>query len=157
MYKPFVNDLKETAFHCVSYTIKVPAGVHIEDLSNPSWWTHIAALLKPGDIVNVYALDQSLDVELRVVAVEAAGPRLRPLRVFADRAAMERLAERREAAADERAQRPAYFAKWQGPSAKWCVIRAETLEMVTRELSSREDAEAEVARLVADQKPAVVD
>ena len=156
MYKPFVNDLKETPFACVSYTIKVPSGVHIDDLSNPSWWTHIRALLKPGDLVNVFALDQSLDVELRVLAVDVAGPKLRVLRAYADPVAMERLVEQREASAEERAQRPAFFAKWQGPTAKWCVIRAETLEVVVRELATREDAVAEVERLLAEQAMAVV-
>lgn len=156
MYKPFVNDLKETSFQCVSYTIKVPSGVHMDDLANPAWWTHIAGILKPGDLVNVFALDQSLDVELRVITVDVTGPKLRVLRAFADPTAMERLEIQRAASADEQAKKPPFFAKWQGPTAKWCVIRAETLDVVKREIASREDAESEAVRLSAAQTMAVV-
>ena len=152
MYRPYAADLKETAYCAADYTIQVPGGVHIDDIMKPAWWAYLAGL-KAGDKVTIYALDGSLDVELRVLWVGNTGPKLRVLREYADDVIMGRIAARRTPA-DEPAK-PPYVTKLAGPL-KWVVVRTDTGDRVAEKIATREEAEEKVAELTAAYGQAVV-
>lgn len=155
MYRPLAGDLKESTYTFSSYTIKAPPGVHIDDLKLASFWSRVQGL-KAGDTVTVLSQDNALDVELRVVAMSETGPKMRMLRAYADKVAMAKILERRSAKEVEEANKDPFFIKWLGPSAKYAVLRTDTLAPITRDLPTREDAEAELERLMEAHSEAVV-
>lgn len=92
----------------------VPASVTLEDLTNPTLWTNIAAQVKPGDEIRVTVEDYSFVALLHVTY--ASGNQLRVKVVYASK--LDDVSGVHNA--DE-----LYEAKLKGPR-KWCVVEKAT-------------------------------
>lgn len=62
------NDLSLASKHILEFHVFVPSGVLINDILNPSAWTHIAQKLQPMSHIFVTAEDNSYCALLRVLS-----------------------------------------------------------------------------------------
>lgn len=62
------NDLNLASKHILEFHVFVPSGVTIDDVLNPSSWTHIAQKLQPMSHIFVTAEDNTFCALLRVVS-----------------------------------------------------------------------------------------
>jgi hypothetical protein len=118
-----------------AYHVKAPYGTTIEDVLRPTFWSFHVSLLKPGDLVDVVAEDNSFDVTLRVVDKAIGKVVMRELRRWTGEAKAQPGAE-----PDSGNVTPGFTVSF-APKTKWRVIRdADRLEMV-RDFPTRTDAE----------------
>lgn len=117
------------------YHVRAPYGTTIEDVLRPTFWSFHVNLLKPGDLVDVVAEDNSFDVTVRVVDKAIGKVVVRELRRWVGEAKVKPGTEEGEVVTI-----PGFTVSF-APRTKWRVIRnADKLEMV-RDLASRADAE----------------
>jgi hypothetical protein len=63
-----------------SWFYRAPPEVKLENLTDPEFWAHVSRQLRPLDIIDVVARDQSYDAQYRVAAIMGFIVTLRPLR-----------------------------------------------------------------------------
>lgn len=135
--------------------VKAPLGLVISDLVRPSFWSHHAAKLQIGDLIDVVAEDNTFDVTLRVVSKGAAGAvMVRPIRVWreGDEAMIESVAPvARKAPAifmqpkvetpsvPEEDDVPGFKISF-APSQRWRVVRRSDGNMVHKGAQSKDEA-----------------
>jgi|AGTN01.3.fsa_nt_gi hypothetical protein len=108
------NGLKEAASVRNVWTVTPEFGIPHEALLKDGYWAHVSAKLRPGDHIEVLAIDGSYFAELLVLDAGKLYAKVRSLRhVKLDAVEVpesELMVEGLEA-------------KWQGPVLKWCVLR----------------------------------
>jgi len=103
------------------YSLFPPPGVTREHVVDPNYWVHIASRLKANDRIEVVAEDGSLDMDLRVIAVDPSVQKLwAQVRVL------------RSYEAEAVAEKPAvdtggYRYEWAGPVHRWRVMFGDEL------------------------------
>lgn len=60
--------LKPADFERTRYFLAVDAGTTMQDVTGTEIWAHVHKALKPMDVVEVVAVDGSIDVDIRLVA-----------------------------------------------------------------------------------------
>lgn len=60
-------------WHCL-----VPDDTLIEDVLKPVYWVHVMGRLKPGALVDILSRDGSLDMQVRVLAIQNGNVMVRP-------------------------------------------------------------------------------
>jgi hypothetical protein len=102
-------------------------GTPYADLFRPVYWSHIAARLRPGDIIEIRAENMSYYAELMVTGAErqaAAVVELRKVELTPQAKALPSV-------------EAAYKVEFKGPHLKWCVIRIADRARMREQCDSR--------------------
>lgn len=132
--------LTQDRFQTAEYTRTeyrvVPAeGVTFEEVLQPSYWTHVAHLLKVGDHIEVFPDTQEYWAELLVIGVE---------RLAVDVQTITKM-DVRTGQLPENPATSNFEVVWKGPQHKWCVIRkGENGGYVKRGLPNKVQANKEL-------------
>lgn len=78
-------------WHCV-----VDNDTLITDILKPVYWVHVYGFLRPGALVDIVSKDYTLDITLRVTAVQNGIVSVRPIRVYEDTKAREEVYKQRK-------------------------------------------------------------
>lgn len=130
------NRLQLAEHYIKSYAVVLPEAVSLDDALKPEYWAHVGPKLKQHDIVRLIPEDGSYFAEAIVLAAGKGYARLKVLR-------HEVLFGNDNAEADSVAA-PALvelYVKWQGPHAKWAVIRKSDSEKLRDGFSDKGEAE----------------
>lgn len=104
------SHFKQAAQATRRWSVTTPDGVSFDDLLRPDYWTHVAAKLTPGDIIEVHAVDASYYAELYVRVTSKLEARVAVLTKY-------------EFTSAESVEAPGYAVKWRGPARRWGVVR----------------------------------
>lgn len=139
--KLIIPRFKQAEYERTPWRASIEAGIGIDDVLRPEFWSHVAAKMKPYDIVEVVAEDGAYYAELLVLScdrlwakvqvktfMELNGPQVDPLLTSP-------LAS-------------GYKVEYKGPTLKHCVIRLSDNEIVQKEIARKADAEVWVAEHV---------
>lgn len=97
------------------WAIELQADATREDLERPSFWSHEASKMKPGDRVEAAWEDGQKWADLLVMSSGPGAVRMHIIHFM----------EQDGATAQDSGFEPTLTkVEWKGPSAKWCVIRA---------------------------------
>lgn len=110
------------------------AGVPFEDMLEPAYWSHVAAKLRGGDVIEVYPEDATYFARLmvrRTARLEAVVSKIEQV-VF-------------DAAAEPTIPADTYEAAWKGPHRKWSVVRLADKEIVKDGFENRDGATTWIA------------
>lgn len=134
------NLMQQAEFARNVFHVKAPVGITIEDITNPEFFSHVAARLHSGDRIELVAEDLSFFMEVIVLDARANYARVSILRQVAIAAPV--------------AAGPAsdtYTIKWGSAEAKFRVIRKSDKVVMKEGFASKADAEgyaAELAKVV---------
>jgi hypothetical protein len=123
------------------FFVSVPAGFTAEDVQNPEFWQFVARRLKVNDRIEIVTEDGTLDMDVRVTAVD---PRffwahVRVLRVTTSAVST---------VESEKADPDGYIIEWGGPTHRFRIIdRGKNL--IERDFPSRDAAMAKLAEIKA--------
>jgi hypothetical protein len=124
----------KTAEHVVrEWSVVAEAGTKFEELSNPGYWSHVAKLLSPGNIIHIHTDDCTFYARLYVKDVAPLSARVVPLEHL-DLTVVERLEAPEE-----------YEVEWAGPHHKHRIIRKKDRAVIQPGFESREAALAAMA------------
>lgn len=128
--------LTPTAFKQAEYVRNVFAvtpenGTPYEALLEPSYWSHVAAQLRPQDKIEVIAEDQSYYALLLVTSANKLSAKVAPIQYNDLQNAIE----------DEAPQAVAHAIKYAGVKAKWRVYRVSDNQPLRDGFSSKDDAQ----------------
>lgn len=102
----------------------------LDDLSEPSYWAHVASKMRPWDVVIARADDGAWFAVLLVLACDRQWAKVHIL------------SEHNLTTADlSQSQNDAYQVKWQGPHAKFAVIRNSDKTVLKNGFQLRDDAD----------------
>ena len=105
------------------------AGVDFAAVLQPAYWTHVAAKLRPGDMIEVRAEDGTWFAILYVVSAQRLSAKVVPLPGYP-----------LELDAGEADEIAAFGVKWNGPQHRWAVVRVADKRAMQTGFQSREDA-----------------
>lgn len=117
--------IKAAEFVQVRYVVRPEAGVTLEQMLDPAYWTHVSRKMKAGDHVEVIADDNTWYAELLVLA---AGPVWAKVAIINERSLLKTV----EVAESETTDHPGFEIKWGGNIDKFRVIRTEDNEIISR-------------------------
>lgn len=152
--KPLPSELQAEALKLNRYAIEVDPSVVLDDLASQSFWQNVAPKLRPGDIVGVYSIDNTLDVEVRILSNKSGLVKYRVLRAYEDEKAKAAKLVRRDGEGEEELTGALFYAKWLGPNARFAVVNRITKEAVERNITDKADAEKRAAELNAEAQTA---
>jgi hypothetical protein len=137
------STLPPTALHSAEYARIVyvayaSLGTNFEDLSNPAYWAHHAAKLKPWDRIEVRAEDGTWFGEVLVLDASTTWAKVFPLHYHSltrgNRTARQEKSDAIGSIMDD------YEIKFRGPR-RWSIIHKATKELAQEDIATREDAE----------------
>jgi hypothetical protein len=108
------------------WVVNAELGTTVEDVMDPQYWAHMAAMLKPYDRIEVRVDDGSWLLELIVTGCDRSWAKVH-------------LLQRYELTTADVAQTQSakYEVAWKGPQHKWVVIRLSDQMMIKSELGSK--------------------
>ncbi len=107
-----------------------PAGTRIESLEDPSYWSHIAQLLRPCDRIEVDAEDGAFYAKFKVNYCDKLSASVTRLEYVV-------LGEAPKLEMHE----DAFTIRYNGPHAKWGVIRVADKVLLATDMQSKEEAD----------------
>jgi len=128
------------------FFVRVPPGITAEDVQNPEFWQFVARRLKVNDRIEVVAEDGTLDMDLRVTAVDPRffWAQIRVLRVMVGATSV---------VEGDKADPDGYVIEWGGPAHRFRIIdRGKNL--IEKDLASREAAQEKLAEIKAAKRKA---
>lgn len=105
------TQLQNSAHYRTHYAAVVAATDTLEEVCKPEYWIHVARQLRRMDVIDVLPEDESYYAELLVLSTGTGYAKVMVLREV-------KLAEAEEENADAQT-----IVKWNGPHARWAVIR----------------------------------
>lgn len=125
---------------------RAPAGITADHVMDPNIWQHVTNKLKPDDRIEIVARDGSLDMEVRVIAIDPEGhwAQVRPLRVWQDDPMAP--AVQVGPVAD-----PEGYVIQRDPVQGYRILRGR--DLVAKDFATENDARAALANLKAGRKP----
>lgn len=114
MTKLTASRFKQAEFARQHFEVIPEAGTPFEEVLTPDFWTHIAAKLKPADIIDVLAEDMTYEARLRVLAADRLWARVAV--VYKTDFAEQTVGKGVEVPAETEVT-------WAGPHAKYRVVR----------------------------------
>lgn len=124
------------------WVVTPEAGVTLQNLLDPTFWSHVSGRMKPMDIVEVFIEDGSAYYRMMVTSCNRIAANLIVL-YSKDLTAEEQETFNTPVASAANN----YEAKWQGPAEKWIVLRTKDKAKVKTGFGSREEAEAHIKDL----------
>lgn len=117
------------------WVVTPEAGTSLENLLDPTYWSHVSGRMKPMDIVEVFIEDGSAYYRLMVTACSRIAANMI---VLYSKALTEQEQETFNTPAA--AGSIEYEAKWQGPAERWIVLRTKDKTKVKTGFGSKEEA-----------------
>lgn len=133
------------------WQVNAPAGTTAAQVMDPDWWVNVAAKMRRNDRIEIISEDGSLDMDVRVVAMQARALYLRPLRVWFEGMGKAEALPVQTPPVDPEKNLPR--AEWGGPSHKHRVLGLDG-EVVAKGFESRELAVQEMERLFPQTRKA---
>lgn len=115
----------------LSYYHVAPAGVTLQDILDPAYWTHVAFKLRPHYRIIVDAEDGAWVAELFVRYASRQEARCAVLSFTEIEGKVEMPAD----------AAPEFEVRWRGPTAKWSVVRLSDGEIMTDGKQDKKAAE----------------
>lgn len=125
--------LQLAEFTRVVWSVTVPAGATIDEVSSPGFWVHVQRDLKVGARIEVSPESGEWLVEFIVRATPSTGPVLAILNKHVFNAP------------NDKVSNPDYEVKYAGGTAKWRVVRKSDKHVLVEGLATRDAAEAWLA------------
>lgn len=107
-----IANFKQSVQATRRWSVSTVDGAPFDDLLRPGYWTHVAAKLTPGDIIEVHAVDGSYYAELYVRSTSKLEALVAVLAKY-------------EFTTAESIVAPGYATKWRGPARRWGVVRID--------------------------------
>lgn len=120
MSKLNADRIKDAEYARRFHRVNLPAGLTVEDLSPPEFWGHVSGKFTRGDILEVFAEDNSFYAELLVLDCSRL------------HAKVEVLLHKKIGAAKAKTGKPEdadFTFEFKGPQRKWTVIRKKDKEI----------------------------
>lgn len=114
-----------------SFHIILPAGVTVEDMKKPEFWSHVGEKVKPMDRIEAYAEDGSFYAEFMV---------LDSARLWAKVRLMREVSLVQEVEGEVEVTAPEFEIKWGGPAKKHGVRRISDGQWVKQDCGTAEEA-----------------
>lgn len=153
--------LKRAEFVASHYLVVIPAGLPMSFVTSTAAWVHIASKLRHLDMVTVIADDGSFEVDMRagfrdirnadgsLLRRELSWRVLREWRAGGEDAALGDLPARDNDGGGAR-----FKVGWGGPAQKHRIVETATGKVVASNFSTKEEAEAALANLLATAEAA---
>lgn len=117
------------------YEAVIEHGVTLEDIKQPGFYAHIAAFLRPFDVITVSSDDQTLYAEVLVLAAERTAATVTVLRSYdLTKAEVVRYETDNFKTSD-------FEIKYRGPAAKFSLIRKDDNAVIREGFATKEEAE----------------
>ena len=109
-----ISRFKQAEYERTVYSVVPEHGTPFDAVTEPDYWAHVSARMRPGDRIEVQAEDGSYWAEL---LVRDAG------RLFAKVSVLRKVDLDEETVTGELPVSSDMTIKWRGPHLKWCVLR----------------------------------
>lgn len=117
------------------YEAVIEQGMTLEDIKQPGFYAHFAAVLRPFDTITFSSDDQTLYAEVLVLAAERTAATVTVLRSYdLTKAEVVRYEVDNFAASD-------FEVKYRGPAAKFSLIRKDDNVVIREGFATKEEAE----------------
>lgn len=120
----------------VSYHHTLPAGVPLDAVMDPAYWSHVSSKLRPGYRIEVFAEDGSVWAMLLVLSAGKVEAKVHVLQQV-DTSGVEAIVETLD-----------YEVKWRGPAKLFGVIRLSDGEVIKDMMQTKEEANTYLANYV---------
>lgn len=125
------NDMLQAEYAYLMYYVVSPSGVKLKDLQDPAYWCHVAQKFNPGTRIEVDAEDGSFYAKLKVTYCD----RLSAHVVVLD------YKELSNPIHNIQSDRELYHIRYNGPTAKWCVVRKADKVLLEKGMNTQDEAE----------------
>ena len=125
------NAMLQAEYAYTTYHIVPPTGTTIKDMEDPAFWCHVAQKLAPGHRIEVDAEDGSFYAKFKVVYTE---------RMAAHVVLLHHTIIDKDILPDVETERKKYNVRFNGPVAKWGIIRHSDKVLLEGSFETKDEA-----------------
>jgi hypothetical protein len=81
---PAANEMQPQSHLINNFTVRVDSTTTLKDVLSQRFWASISSRLRTGDVVDIFDLAGSVDIQVRMLSVVEGFVRVRVLRAFSD-------------------------------------------------------------------------
>jgi hypothetical protein len=142
-YKPepiTAERMKDAEQTILSRVVNCDSGTEVDHLSDPSYWTHVAATMRPRTQIRAYGYDETWRADLEVVECGRLFARVKLLHYYD-------LTEGVSKAVDTAIADSPYYAKYLGAQDQWGVVRRSDQAKMEADIGTRDQAQLKARQM----------
>ena len=142
-YKPepiTAERMKDAEQTILSRVVNCDSGTEVDHLSDPTYWTHVAATMRPRTQIRAYGYDETWRADLEVVECGRLFARVKLLHYYDLTEGVSKTID--SAVADE-----PYYAKYVGAQNQWAVVRRSDQQPMEMDIGTRDQAQIKARQM----------
>jgi hypothetical protein len=128
------NRFSNAEYKRTTHHVEAPVGDTLADMLNPSYWSHVARLLKPMDIIEAVADDNTFEASFRVIACSVNWAKV-AMRSYTSYQDSQEFSVPANVAVD-------YLIEHAGNHDKWRIVRKSDKAVIASKMATKDEADA---------------